>query len=75
MKFSLAMAATGMTATAADEPIKIGYAISKTGPFAPAAHTQSKNPSIYGLVGSRPARLLPTGSMATDRNNLGAAAF
>src|SRR6476660_1675531 len=29
-----------MTAAAADEPIKIGYAISKTGPFAPAAHTQ-----------------------------------
>jgi branched-chain amino acid transport system substrate-binding protein len=44
MKFSLAVAATllaaGMTAAAADEPIKIGYAISKTGPFAPAAHTQ-----------------------------------
>ena len=44
MKLSLAMAATllaaGMTAAVADEPIKIGYAISKTGPFAPAAHTQ-----------------------------------
>lgn len=44
MKLSLAVAATllaaGMTAAAADEPIKIGYAISKTGPFAPAAHTQ-----------------------------------
>lgn len=45
MKISLAVAATllaaGMTAAAAaDEPIKIGYAISKTGPFAPAAHTQ-----------------------------------
>ena len=44
MKFSLAVAATllaaGMSAAAAEEPIKIGYAISKTGPFAPAAHTQ-----------------------------------
>jgi len=74
-KAQIEAAQAGVTAAAADEPIKIGYAISKTGPFAPAAHTQSKNPSIYGLVGSRPARLLPTGSMATDRNNLGAAAF
>ena len=44
MKLSLAVAATllaaGMTAAAAEEPVKIGYAISKTGPFAPAAHTQ-----------------------------------
>ena len=44
MKLSLAVAATllaaGMSAAAAEEPIKIGYAISKTGPFAPAAHTQ-----------------------------------
>jgi len=44
MKFSLPVAATllaaGMSAAAAEEPIKIGYAISKTGPFAPAAHTQ-----------------------------------
>jgi branched-chain amino acid transport system substrate-binding protein len=44
VKFSLAVAATllaaGMTAAAANEPIKTGYAISKTGPFAPAAHTQ-----------------------------------
>ena len=44
MKLSLAVAATllaaGMTAATAEEPVKIGYAISKTGPFAPAAHTQ-----------------------------------
>jgi branched-chain amino acid transport system substrate-binding protein len=44
MKFALALAATllsaGATAAVAQEPIKIGYAISKTGPFAPAAQTQ-----------------------------------
>jgi branched-chain amino acid transport system substrate-binding protein len=44
MKFALTLAATllaaGATAAGAQEPIKIGYAISKTGPFAPAAHTQ-----------------------------------
>lgn len=44
MKFLLTLAMTfivaGMTAAAAEEPIKIGYAISKTGPLAPAAHSQ-----------------------------------
>jgi branched-chain amino acid transport system substrate-binding protein len=44
MKFALALAATlltaGMTSASADEPVKIGYAISKTGFFAPAAQTE-----------------------------------
>jgi branched-chain amino acid transport system substrate-binding protein len=44
MKFTsvlvAAVLAAGATAAQAEEPIKIGYAISKTGPFAPAAHTQ-----------------------------------
>jgi branched-chain amino acid transport system substrate-binding protein len=44
MKFALALAATlltaGMTSASADEPVKIGYAISKTGFFAPATQTQ-----------------------------------
>jgi branched-chain amino acid transport system substrate-binding protein len=44
MKFALALAAAlwaaGVTGAAAQEPVKIGYAIAKTGPFAPAAHTQ-----------------------------------
>ena len=44
MKFALALAATllaaGATAALAQEPVKIGYAIPKTGSFAPAAHTQ-----------------------------------
>jgi branched-chain amino acid transport system substrate-binding protein len=44
MKIALAFAATllalGATAAGAQQPVKIGYAISETGPFAPAAHTQ-----------------------------------
>jgi branched-chain amino acid transport system substrate-binding protein len=44
MKIALAFAATllalGATSAGAQEPVKIGYAISETGPFAPAAHTQ-----------------------------------
>jgi branched-chain amino acid transport system substrate-binding protein len=44
MKLALALAAAlwaaGVTGAAAQEPVKIGYAIAKTGPFAPAAHTQ-----------------------------------
>jgi len=44
MKYALALAAAllsvGATAAKAQEPDKIGYAISKTGPFAAAAHTQ-----------------------------------
>jgi len=33
--------------SAAEEPIKIGYAISKTGPFAPAAHTQNNTYELW----------------------------
>ncbi len=44
MKLALALAAAliaaGAGAATAQEPVKIGYAISKTGPFAAAAHTQ-----------------------------------
>ena len=51
MKLALALAATllatGITAASAQEPIKIGYAISKTGPFAPAARTQVQTYELW----------------------------
>jgi branched-chain amino acid transport system substrate-binding protein len=51
MKIALALAATllatTITAASAQEPVKIGYAISKTGPFAPAAHTQLQTYELW----------------------------
>ena len=51
MKIALALAATllatGITAASAQEPVKIGYAISKTGPFAPAARTQLQTYELW----------------------------
>jgi branched-chain amino acid transport system substrate-binding protein len=51
MKIALALAATllatTITAASAQEPVKIGYAISKTGPFAPAARTQLQTYEIW----------------------------
>jgi branched-chain amino acid transport system substrate-binding protein len=39
--------ATTITAASAQEPVKIGYAISKTGPFAPAARTQIQTYELW----------------------------
>jgi branched-chain amino acid transport system substrate-binding protein len=51
MKIALALAATllaiTITAASAQEPVKIGYAISKTGPFAPAARTQLQTYELW----------------------------
>jgi branched-chain amino acid transport system substrate-binding protein len=51
MKLALALAATllaaGATAAAAQEPVKIGYALPKTGPFAPAARTQLETYELW----------------------------
>lgn len=51
MKIALALAATllatAITAASAQEPVKIGYAISKTGPFAPAARTQLQTYELW----------------------------
>jgi branched-chain amino acid transport system substrate-binding protein len=51
MKIALALAATLLATTimaaSAQEPVKIGYAISKTGPFAPAAHTQLQTYELW----------------------------
>jgi branched-chain amino acid transport system substrate-binding protein len=41
------LAAAGATAAAAQEPVKIGYAIPKTGAFAPAAHTQLQTYELW----------------------------
>lgn len=51
MKIALALAAAllaaGMTGASAQEPVKIGYAIAKTGQFAPAAHTQIQTYELW----------------------------
>ncbi len=51
MKWKIALAAVllaaGATGALAQEPIKIGYAIAKTGFFAPAAHTQLQTYELW----------------------------
>ncbi len=51
MKTIMALAAilfaAGVTQATAQEPVKIGYAISKTGQFAPAAHTQIQTYELW----------------------------
>jgi branched-chain amino acid transport system substrate-binding protein len=51
MKWKIALAAVllaaGATGASAQEPIKIGYAIAKTGFFAPAAHTQIQTYELW----------------------------
>jgi len=51
MKWKIALAAVllaaGATGALAEEPIKIGYAIAKTGFFAPAAHTQIQTYELW----------------------------
>jgi hypothetical protein len=69
VKFSLAVAATllaaGMTAAAANEPIKTGYAISKTGPFAPAAYTQI---NTYGAISDFDGCFQPAPALLLGKN-------
>jgi branched-chain amino acid transport system substrate-binding protein len=47
LAFAAALVVAGTATVAAQEPIKIGYAIAKTGPFAPAAHTQLQTYELW----------------------------